>query len=67
MIFLDGHKEDNSELLKGFPNSSEEFININLQHVVFDFEEQDIEGIKSLLQLPYFHGIIKDMIDVKFL
>ena len=65
--FLDGHKEDNSELLKGFPNSSEEFININLQHVVFDFEEQDIEGIKSLLQLPYFHGIIKDMIDVKFL
>lgn len=64
--FMDGHQEDYKELLKGFPLPSLDFININIQHVVFDFEEQDLEGIKSLLQLPYFHGIIKDMIDIKF-
>jgi len=34
--------------------------------VVFDFDKQDLEGMKQLLQLPYYHGIIKDLIDVKF-
>jgi hypothetical protein len=29
-------------------------------------EEQDIEGIKLLLQLPFFHGIINDILDIKF-
>ena len=30
-------------------------------------EEQDVEGIQSLLQLPYYHGVIEDMIEIKFL
>lgn len=64
--FLEGHKENNSDLLKEFPSSAMDFVNVNMQHVVFDFEEQDLEGIKSLLQLPYFHGIVKDMLDIKF-
>lgn len=46
--------------------SSKNYFIENLQHVVFSFDEQDLEGIKQLLLLPYFHGIIKDMIDVKF-
>jgi len=25
-----------------------------------------LDNIKQLLQLPYYHGIIKDIIDVKF-
>lgn len=49
-----------------FPKSSLEFLSVNIQHLIFDFDEQDIEGIKQLLQLPYFHGMIKEMIDVKF-
>lgn len=61
-----GHSEEYPELLNRFSNEVKEFIQINLQHVVFDFEEQDIEGIKSLLQLPYYHGIVKDIIDIKF-
>jgi len=64
--FLDGHKEDYSGLLQHLPSNSLDFINTNIQHVVFDFEDQDLEGIKSILQLPYLHGIIKDMIDIKF-
>lgn len=43
------------------------YITENLQHVIFYFDEQDLEGIKLLLQLPYFHGIIKDMFDLKFI
>jgi len=63
---LDGHTEDYSTLLKGFTGTSLDFISVNIQHIVFDLEDQDLEAIKSLLQLPYFHGMIKDMIEVKF-
>lgn len=49
-----------------FPEQSRNYLTENLQHVMFNLDEQDLEGIKQLLQLPYFHGIIKDMIDVRF-
>ncbi len=61
-----GHSEKYEDLLKEFPQSSIDFINVNIQDIVFDFEDQDLEGIKSLLQMPYYHGILKDMIDVRF-
>ena len=47
-------------------SSSRNYLMENLQHVVFDFDKHDLEGMKQLLQLPYYHGIIKDLIDVKF-
>lgn len=62
-----GHKDNLSELLRDFNQTSIDFINVNIQDVVFDFEDQDLEGIKTLLQLPYYHGIVKDMIDIKFI
>jgi hypothetical protein len=64
--FNEGHSENFGNLFPGFPQASIDFLKVNIQHLIFDFEEQDIEGIKLLLQLPYYHGIIKDMIDVKF-
>lgn len=63
---LNGHTENYTDLLKEFTQTSLEFISVNIQHIVFDLEDQDLEGIKSLMQLPYFHGILKDMIDIKF-
>lgn len=63
---LNGHTEDYSKLLTGITQTSIDFISVNIQHIVFDLEDQDLEGIKSLMQLPYFHGILKDMIDIKF-
>lgn len=44
-----------------------EFIVSNIQHLIFTFDEQDVEGINLLLQLPYYHGLIKEMIDIKFI
>jgi hypothetical protein len=64
--FLKPHSEDFNALFPIFPQSSLDFLSVNIQHLVFDFDEQDIEGIKQLLQLPYYHGMIKEMIDVKF-
>lgn len=63
---LNGHTEDYSKLLTGITQTSIDFISVNIEHIVFDLEDQDLEGIKSLMQLPYFHGILKDMIDIKF-
>lgn len=63
---MNGHTEDYSSLLKGFTQTSLDFISVNIQHIVFDLEDQDLEGIKTLMQLPYYHGIIKDMMDIKF-
>ena len=63
---LTGHTEEYSSLLKDFTTTSLDFISVNIQHIVFDFEDQDLEAVKSLLQLPYFHGMIKDMIEIKF-
>lgn len=33
---------------------------------VFDFDSMDIDGIAQLTRLPFYHGMIKEMIDIKF-
>jgi hypothetical protein len=64
--FIKGHEDNFDDLFPDFPQTSLDFLSVNIQHLVFDFEEQDIEGIKQLLQMPYYHGMIKDIVDVKF-
>ena len=64
--FKKRHSENFKNLFPDFPESSLEFLSVNIQHLVFDFDEQDKEGINLLLQMPYYHGLIKEMIDVKF-
>ena len=60
-----GHEEKFDHLFPKFPQTALDFISVNIQHLVFNFDEQDLEGIKSVLQMPYYHGMIKDMIEVK--
>lgn len=64
--FINGHPEADDKIFSNFSRNSFDFIQVNLQHVLFDFEEQDLEGIKTLLQLPFYYGLIKSMIDLKF-
>lgn len=64
--FVIGHPESFNNLLKDFPQNSIDFISVNMQHVIFDLEDQDLEGIKNLLQLPYYHGITQDLFEIKF-
>jgi hypothetical protein len=45
---------------------AKDYLADNLQHVMFNLNDQDFEGIQKLLQMPYLNGIIKNMIDVKF-
>jgi hypothetical protein len=60
------HQDNYINLFPTYPQSSLDFLSVNIQHLVFDLEEQDREGINLLLQMPYYHGLIKELIDVKF-
>ncbi len=46
--------------------SVKEYIIQNASSIIYQFDEQDIEGINQLIRMPYFHGIIEDIIEVKF-
>ncbi len=43
-----------------------EYIKTNISSFITDFEPNDIEGMEQLLRLPYYHGIINDIIEIKF-
>ena len=45
---------------------AKEFFRSNMSHVVYEFDEQDKEGIRQILRLPYFHSIADDLVDIKF-
>ncbi len=47
-------------------DQSMEFISRNVSDLIFDFTEQDNEGINQLLKLPYFYGISPEIREVKF-
>ena len=47
------------------PPNIQEYFAANLSSLIFNYNEQDIEGIEQVLRLPYFHGIIKDIIVLK--
>ncbi len=64
--FINGHSESDNKIFSELSKNSFDFFQVNLQHVIFDFDEQDLEGIKTLLQLPFYYGLIKNIIELKF-
>ena len=44
-----------------------DYIRLNISSFIFKFDEQDRVGIDQILRLPYFHGIVKDIVEVKFI
>jgi hypothetical protein len=52
---------------KDFSETAQEYIRRNISSLIVDFASNDIEGINQLLRLPYYHGIINDIIEVKFI
>jgi hypothetical protein len=45
--------------------NAKKYIAENISSLVLEFEEQDVEGIKQLLYLPYYHGLINDIVEIK--
>ena len=54
------------EIPGSFSEETKSFIKENLPTVIYNLDEQDQEGIRQVVSLPFYHGIIKDMIDIKF-
>jgi len=46
---------------------AKEFFRDNIPHVVYEFDDQDKEGINQILRLPYFHGMTDDLMEVKYI
>ncbi|HEY7752087.1 MAG TPA: hypothetical protein VH917_07320 [Ignavibacteriaceae bacterium] len=55
-----------NEINPKFHEKSKEFITSNLPKVFFSFDEQETEGINQITRLPYYHRLIEDIVDVKF-
>jgi hypothetical protein len=48
------------------PQESYSFIKENISKVFYSLADQDIEGINQLIRLPFYHGMLKDIIEVNF-
>lgn len=46
------------------PSNIQEYVLANLPAFVFKFDELDLEGVEQLLRLPYFHGIINEIVEL---
>jgi len=57
--------DPDSEPQLNFDINSKKFIKENMICVVYNFGEQDIVGIKELVQLPYFYGFTKELVELK--
>jgi len=51
---------------KNLTKKTKEYIKTNISSFILDFELNDIEGIDQLLRLPYYHGIVNDIAEIKF-
>ena len=57
--FLENSEDAIKEII---PPNIQEYFAANLSTLIFNYNEQDLEGIEQVLRLPYFHGIINDIV-----
>jgi hypothetical protein len=49
-----------------FSPGIKEYIQQNISSLILDLDNNDRDAIDQLLQLPYLHGMIENIIDIKF-
>ena len=49
-----------------FSSEAKSYIKENISSFVIDFDMQDLEGINQIIRLPYFYGMINDIVEIKF-
>lgn len=63
---IENSAESSLENLK-LPQKSQNFISENLDSVYYELTENEQDGFNELIKLIYYHGIVDDMFDVKFI
>ena len=61
------NKVEKGNFDKKISQASEEYIKSNISSLVLKFDDQDVEGINQILRLPYFHGIVTDIVEIKYI
>ena len=49
------------------PEESSEFIQSNFNSAYFEMTENEIEGLHDLLKLPFYHGMIEEIVELKWI
>jgi hypothetical protein len=57
---------ENDKFGEYLPAELKTYIKNNISSLVIDFSDQDLEGINQTIRLPYFHGMVKDIIEVNY-
>lgn len=64
---LENFEAEVEELInKYIPSEAKDYFLNNISSLVVKFDEQDIEGIDQIVSLPFYHGIIKDLFEIKY-
>lgn len=51
---------------KNLTKKIKDYIKANISSLIIDFESNDIDGINQILTLPYYHGIVNDIVEINF-
>lgn len=57
---------EQGEFGRNFSEKAKQVIKENISSFICNLDEQDIDGIDQLLRLPFYHEIISDIIEVRY-
>jgi hypothetical protein len=57
---------DNLEQYFSLTEKMLKYVKQNISSLILEFNDQDIESVNQLIMLPYFHGIIKEIVEPKY-
>ncbi len=66
---VSGFIYDSIEEMKFGPELSDKtkgYIKENISSLIIDLSEQDIDGINQIIRLPFYYGLINDIVEVKY-
>lgn len=57
---------ETADIIKSLTIDSQTFVKENISSIIYNFNEQDIEGINQMIRLPFYYGITKDIVEINF-
>jgi hypothetical protein len=60
------NKTEKGDLPGTYSEKVKGYIRQNISSLIMDLDSNDCDGIDQMLQLPYLHGMIENIIDLKF-
>ena len=57
---------ESNNFCEHYPENTKSYFRENIPSLIFNFGEQDLEGINQIIRLPYYHGIIDDIVEISF-